>query len=153
MWVATYFFLASVMDALTAAAISAFYESVLGKTWFGLYQSPTPVPTPAMLMANITECNYDGYARQPLVWFPTFIDAAGPQNASAQNMHFQPNDALVPNTATGAFIASASAGGQLLLAAQFGTPIPLTSPSFALNAAPVFQLAFTNNYGTPLVFS
>lgn len=153
MWTATFFFLASVMDALGAATISAFYESVLGKTWLGLFIAPTPAPTPAMLLANITEANYDGYARQPLVWFPTFLDAAGPQDLAAQNLHFAPNDALVPNTITGAFIVTAASGGQLYLAAMFAVPVALPGPQYALNVAPVFQMAYTANYGGPNVFA
>jgi hypothetical protein len=153
MWVATYFFLLSIMDALTQASVSAFYESVLGKTYCGLFIAPTPAPTPGLLMSGITEANYDGYARQPLVWFAPFLDSAGPADAAAQNLHFSPSDANVPNTITGAFVASALTGGQLLLAAAFATPVALTSPLLALNLAPVFQLPFTVNYGGPFPFS
>jgi hypothetical protein len=153
MWVATYYFLAAIMDALSLKTGSALYEALLSNVFFGLYQAPTPVPTPAMVMAGITECNYDGYGRQAAVWFPTFLDASGPQDLAAQNMHFAPNDALVPNTATGAFMATAASGGILLLAAQFAVPIALPSPAYALNLAPIFQLAFTNNYGSPGVIA
>lgn len=153
MWVATYAFLASVMDALSLVTGSQFYEALMSKLWFGLYQAPTPAPTPGLLMSGITEANYDGYARQALVWFPTFLDAAGPQDLAAQNMHFAPTDALVPNTITGCFIATASSGGLLYLAAALAVPVALPSPAYGLNSAPVFQLAFTNNYGNPLVFA
>lgn len=149
MWIATYYFLAAIMDALSLKTGSQLYEALLSNVWFGLYQAPTQQPTPATVMGNITECNFDGYARQAAVWFPTFLDVAGPQDLAAQNMHFAPTDALVPNTATGAFMATASSGGILLLAAQFASGVPLPSPAYALNLAPVFQLAFTNNYGTP----
>jgi len=152
MWVATYAFLSAVMDALGIASVSAFYESVLGKCFFGLYQAPTPVPTPGMLMANITEANYDGYARQAITWFPTFLDAAGPQDLAAMNMRFSPSDAVVPNTITGAFIATAATGGLLYLAAALPVPIALPSPAYSTIAAPVFQLAYTNNYGNPNMF-
>ncbi len=153
MWVATYFFLLSVLDALTQASVSAFYESVLGKTYCGLYIAPTPAPTPGLLMSGVTEANYDGYARQPLVWFAPFLDAAGPADAAAQNLHFSPSDAVVPNTITGAFIASTLSGGQLLLAAAFATPVALPGPLYAVNLAPVFQLAFTGAYGGPFPFA
>lgn len=153
MWIATYAFLSAVMDALTAAAISAFYESVLGKCWVGLYQAPTPAPTPQLLLSGITECNYDGYARQPLVWFRTFLDASGPQIVVAQNMLFAPIDAIVPNTVTGVFVVTASAGGLLYLAAALATPVNLSGPPYSLVSQPTFQLAFTNNYGGPAVLA
>lgn len=153
MWIATFAFLSAVMDTLGAAAISAFYESVLGNVWLGLYIAPTPAPTPSMLLANITEANYDGYGRQAITWFPTFLDSSGPQDLAAMNMRFAPTDALVPNTITGAFIVTQRTGGLLYLAAALATPVALPSPSFSLVSAPVFQLAYTNNYGTPNVFS
>ena len=153
MWVATYAFFFAIMDALTQASVSAFYEAVLGKTYLGLYIAPTPAPTPGLLLSGITEANYDGYARQPLTWFPPFIDAAGPMDASAQNLHFSPSDALVQNTITGCFIATALSGGLLYLAAAFATPVPLPGPSYALNLAPVFQLSFTSPIGGPFPFS
>lgn len=153
MWVATFAFLSAVMDALAVASVSAFYEAVLGKCYLGLYQAPTPAPTPSLLLSGITEANYDGYARQPLVWFPTFLDVAGPQNMTAQNLHFSPSDAVVPNTITGAFIATTLTGGLLYLAAALPNPVALPGPAYALNSATVFQLAYTNNYGNPGVFA
>lgn len=153
MWVCTYYFLAAIMDALSLKTGSALYEALLSNVWFGLYQNPTPAPTPGLVMAGITEANYDGYGRQAAVWFPTFLDVAGPQDLSAQNMHFAPIDALVPNTITGCFMANAATGGILFMAAALATPVALPSPAYALNMAPVFQLAFTNNYGNPGVFA
>lgn len=153
MWVVTYAFLSAVLDALTQASVSAFYEAVLGKTYIGLFIAPTPAPSPQLLLSGITEANYDGYARQPLVWFPPFLDVSGPYVASAQNLHFSPSDALVQNTITGAFIATALSGGLLYMAAAFATPVPLPSPAYAVNLAPVFQLPFTQIYGAPYPFA
>lgn len=152
-WIPTYFFLFTVLDALALKSGSQLYEAVLGNTWLGLYQAPTPVPTPALLMSGITEANYDGYARQPLVWFPPFLDVAGPATLAAQNLHYSPSDAVVPNTITGAFIATAATGGQLYLAAALSVPVALPGPSYALNAAAVFQLSFTALYGGPGVIA
>ena len=153
MFTATYYFLLAIMDALALKSGSQLYEALLSNTWFGLYQAPTPSPSPGLTMSQITEANYDGYARQALVWFAPFLDAAGPADLAAQNLHFAPNDALVPNTITGGFIANAVSGGILFLAAALAQPVALPSPAYALNAAPVFQLPFTITYGTPGFFS
>lgn len=153
MWVATYYMLQGIMDALSLRTGSALYEAFLSGVWCGLYQAPTPAPTPGLLMSGVTECNYDGYARQAIVWFPTFLDPSGPQNLAAQNLHFAPTDSVVPNVVTGCFIATASIGGFLLLAAALAVPVNLPGPAYALDASPVFQLSYTNNYGTPMVFA
>ena len=83
----------------------------------------TPNPTPALLQAGITEAAYDGYARQAVVWYPTGIDALGPQDLTAHNMHFAPTDAVAPETVTGVFLStSATTGmGTLLLSCARGT--------------------------------
>lgn len=153
MWTATIYFLLAILDALSLKTGSQLYEALLSNVFFGLYQAPTPVPTPQLTMGGITEANYTGYARQALVWNPPFLDAAGPADLAALSMFFQPSGVAVGNTITGAFIATASSGGILLLAAALAQPIALTSPSFGLNASPVIQLPFGINYGTPNIFA
>jgi hypothetical protein len=51
------------------------------------------------------------------------------------------------------FLATAVAGGTLLLSANLLTPVSLQSILQAVDVAPVFQLSFLSNYGKPLVFS
>ena len=153
MWVATFAFLAAVMNNLVAHNLSAFYNGVLQAVYAGLYISPTPAPTPGLILSGITEANYQGYARQPVVWFPTFIDSAGPQDLAAQNMQFTPTGSATGNTITGAFIATALTGGVLYLAATLPVPVALPSPGYALDLSPVFQLSYQNNYGTPMPFA
>lgn len=152
-WVPSLQFLLSCMFDLSGVETSASLPNVLEGVYLGLYQAPTPFPTPALVMSGITECNYDGYARQAVSWFPPFIDALGPVDLAARNLHFVPTDSTTPNTATGAFIASALTNGTLLLSAQFLAPVSLQSILQACDVAAVFQLAFTANYGRPLVFA
>lgn len=152
-WVPSIAFLASMLADINDVGASGSLTGVLTSCYCGLFQAPTPFPTPGLLMAGITECNYNGYARQSVSWFPPFIDALGPYDLAARNMHFVSTDALVPNTATGVFLASALAGGTLLLSAMLVAPVGLTNPLQALDVAPVFQLAFTANYGRALVFA
>lgn len=152
-WVPSLQFLLSCMYDLSEVETSSSLPNVLTGVYCGLFQAPTPFPTPALVMSGITECNYDGYARQLITWFPPFIDALGPVDLAARNMHFVPTDSTNPNTATGVFIATALTGGTLLLSAMLVTPAALGSILQALDVAPVFQLAFNANYGRPLTFA
>ncbi len=152
-WIATYFFFESVLNDLIEQNPSSGVAPSLKGVYQGLYTAPTGTPTPASTMASITEANYDGYARQAVVWFEPFLDVLGPFNLQGANMQFRPTDAVVPNTITGAFLATAITGGNLLLAAAFVQPVALSGPLTALTISPVFQLAFTSNYGRPLVFA
>jgi hypothetical protein len=147
-WVPSYFFLAAIMDALTGNDPSSATDLPLEKLWCGLFQAPTPNPTPGLLMSGITECNYDGYARQAVAWFPTYIDVLGPQALISANMQFRATDATVPNVCTGIFVSDKSAGGDLMFSAYLINPLPLQVITQVLNTAVVFQLPFTaGTYG------
>jgi hypothetical protein len=152
-WVPTVYFLAQVIADITDVGVSGSLAGVLQGCYCGLFQAPTPFPTPGLTIAGITECNYTGYARQLVSWFPPWIDALGPYDLAARNMHFVAGDSVIPNTATGVFLASSLSGGNLLLAAMLVAPALLSSPLQALDVAPVFQVAFTANYGRPLTFA
>lgn len=150
-WVPSFAFLAALMNDAIANDPSSGFLGILKSCWLGLGIAPTPVPSPTMLMSDITEATYTGYARQPIVWFPTFLDVLGPQTIQAANMQFRPTDAVVPNTITTAFIASALTGGTLLLTSALNPQVNLSSALFAMQASPLFQLAFNANYGKCLV--
>lgn len=152
-WVPSLQFLLSLAYDLAGVETSASLPSVLTGVYLGLFQAPTPVPTSNLVMSGVTECNYDGYARQAISWFPPFVDAAGPIDLAGHNLHFVPTDSTAPNTATGVFIASASTGGVLLLSSLLVSPVGLQSILQAVDVAPVVQFPFTANYGRPLIFN
>jgi hypothetical protein len=152
-WVPTIAFLGQVLADILDLGASGSLAGALTGTYLGLYQAPTPFPTPSLLMGGVTECNYAGYARQALSWFPPFIDALGPYDVAAHNLQFRAVDSSAPNTATGVFIASALTGGTLLLSANLLSPALLNGPLQSLDVAAVVQLAFTANYGRPLTFA
>ena len=108
-WTPSLAFLLSMMWDLAGVEASASLPNVLEGIYCGLYQAPTPFPTSQLTIADITECDYDGYGRQAVSWFPPFIDPSGPVDLAARNMHFVPTDSNNPNTATGAFLVSAAA--------------------------------------------
>jgi hypothetical protein len=146
-WVASYFFLAAVMDALIGKDPSSGTSLPLQVIYFGLFQSPTPNPTPALLQSGITECNYTGYARQACVWFPTNVSLLGPQEIVGALLQYRPTDSVAPNTATGVFVSDKLTGGDLLLSALLNPALPLNSPVQVVNVTPGFLLPFTPIYG------
>jgi hypothetical protein len=152
-WQVTTLFLARLFAALTRAG-GAVPAGPLAGVWMGLYQPPTGPPTQQTLMGSITEANYDGYSRQQVVWFPTWLSAGGPQVLQAQDLWFSPIDALKPNLITGIFLADAFYGGNLLMAAPLATPgVTLYGPGAALKVQAVYQQGFGALYGGPVVQS
>lgn len=149
MWQVTYVALLSWLKWLEIAPASSPYDGPLAFVWLGLYQSPTPAIQPSSTMANITEATYDGYVRQEVVWLPEIVNTAGQVIKKGQNMAFTPTDALVTNSITGAFLATALTGGSLIAAAAAPAPIPITGPPSGLFIVPVLLLPSTQVYGGP----
>lgn len=150
MWQLTTAFLRLAMSWLDACPASAPYLGPLCDAWMGLYVSPTAPVQQTSTMANITEASYDGYARQEIVWLPTFIALAGPQTIKGTSLWWQPTGGLTPNVITGAFLASAVTGGVLYAGAVApGTGFPLNGTDTGLMTIPVFQLPFSQIYGGP----
>jgi hypothetical protein len=151
MWVLSFYFMNAMAQDLIEHLASVAYNGILEAVWLGLYTAPTSPPTPATLMSGITEATFDGYARVPLVWRPPYLDQLGPQNIVSSGAFFQPTDNLNPNTITGCFIADALIGGHLLMSSPLSPPIALVDAQHAAAISAKFQLAFTNNYGGPVV--
>jgi hypothetical protein len=150
-WVPTFALLAAMMNDVTESDASSGASGVLRSVYLGLGIAPTPAPASTLLMADITEATYTGYARQPVVWFPPYIDVLGPETLEGISMLFRPTDAVTPNTITTLFIASAITAGTLLLTAACSPNVNLSDSTFALSAAPLFQLPFSQIYGRCLV--
>ena len=153
-WTLTTAMVIKMMQWLTACPASAPYFGPLCDVWVGLYQPPTVPITPQSVMAAITEATYDGYARQEVVWFPTFQQQSGPQLIVGVDQFYTPTDSLIANTITGVFLTTAVTGGVLLGAAALGSPgVVLSTPDSALVVEPEFSLPYTTTYGGPVVKS
>lgn len=150
-WVWTFYGLAQAMDDLTEVGASPVGSGILQNAWMGLGQLGTPAPSPGLLIGDIVEANYDGYARQAVVWFPTFVALANAQTVESHNLYFAPTDLTVPNTITTIFLATALTGGALIMAAALVPPFVITAPEAAMIVKAVFQLPFTPTYGGPVV--
>jgi hypothetical protein len=149
-WIVMQYFLLLVQSWLIKFPASAPYDGPLGAVYVGLAIAPTAGITWQSTMANITEANYDGYARQEVVWYPPYLAGGGPATLEGQSLHFAPTDATVPNNIIGVFLADAPTGGHLLAFASWpGTGAPMSNPSQALTVDAFFQLPFQLVYGGP----
>jgi hypothetical protein len=141
-------YMALLAAALTNHTVAGNFSGPLYGSFLGLYIAPTPVLTPANVLADITPANYTGYARQALAWNPPFINQAGLQDVQSGSLFFAPTDAVTPNTITGCFIASAVTAGILLASAPFPAPgVALAGPTNALSLLIDALLDFGANWG------
>jgi len=115
----------------TAAALESFIADLtadttwLGGASVGLYQTQI-TPTDQTVLADLTEANYDGYARKVShTWSPTFVDPNGLYSKQAQTLVFQPTGDDTMNTIYGLFVTGDDSTA-LLAVEPFDSPIPLT---------------------------
>jgi hypothetical protein len=124
--------LLDLLAAATQAAAGA--AGPLHTAYMGLYIAPTPLPSFNMVIADITEAGFTGYARQALVWGPAYVTQAGNVGIDGGSLHWQPSDAVTPQTISGVFIASALTAGTLLAALQLDNPVALPDAYHLLDA-------------------
>lgn len=147
MWTPSLKYLHDLMVVSAQAAAGAVAGPLHG-AYLGLFISPTPILTPASVMADIAEATYTGYARQALVWGSPYISAAGPEALDATGLIFQPTDAVTPNTALGMFLADAATVGNLIASVRFPPPgVPLPDQFHALQIVGRALLDFNANWG------
>lgn len=141
--------LADILAVLTQAAAGA--AGPLHAVFMGLYVAPTPLPSVNLVMADITEASFTGYVRQAIVWGPAYIAQAGFEAMDAGSLHWQPSDAVAPNTVAGFFIASASTAGILLAACKLDTAVALPDAFHLLDLLARWFLDPAANYGDAVV--
>jgi hypothetical protein len=150
MWIATRYLLNLMLMELAEQTGSGASLGPLFNCYVGLSTAPTPPPTSITHMSDITEANYTAYARQLVVWYPPFIQAAGPYALEGHSLNFQPSDGVTPNVITGVFLADALAGGNYLCGLSLGAvPVPLPDSSRSMIVDAVFSLPFLPVYGGP----
>lgn len=148
-WVLTYYMFSQMMADLTESGASPIGTGILEACFLGLAQVGSPPPTVSLTMGQVVEANYDGYARQEVVWFPTFVSGSGPQTIIGHTLFFAPTDDTVPNTITQVFLATALTGGQLLAASVVTPSVIITTLDAAMVVKPLFSLPLGGPYGQP----
>lgn len=131
--------LASVLsDALRLASQTTYAGTLVG-AWLGLYTAG-PAWGINNVLSQYTEANYNGYARQQIVWGDEGVDVTFRPEVFGSALQFQPTGNLVANTIIGTFIASASSGGQLLAVGQLTTSKVLNVTTDTLTIVPRFAV-------------
>jgi len=153
LWVPTYALLSGMMADLIGYDPSSGMSGVLRNCYCALFQSGSPAPSKGSTLVTQTEADYDGYARQEVVWFPTYLDVLGPQAVTAANLQFRMTNTTTPNLITQIGLVSLVTGGVLLACSELQTPVQFSALTDQLTTAPVFQLTFNSIYGGPLVWA
>ena len=152
MYVPTTFFLEKLLAQLIDHAVAGPFSGVLDGLFLGLAQFPSTTLTPADGLSALTQADYNGYARQAVVWNGPYTDALGQQAIQSSALYFTPTDALKPNQITMMFLADALTAGNLILSEVLpGGPIFLTGPANAFALSVIFQLPNAVNYGDVVV--
>jgi hypothetical protein len=107
--------------------------------------------TPDLTLADLTEANFTGYARQPLTALgaPYLSD----DNRAAQDfqaINFQSTDNAHPNTVVGMAIVSANVGGNVLAYEEFAAPILFANAGNGATVLPRIELPPTADWGETL---
>lgn len=148
MYVPTTAFIIKVLAALIDHAIAGPYSGPLDGLYLGLSKNPTPTLNPSQGLASITEANYDGYARQAVVWHGPHSLGTYDQAIISGSLNFVPTGSVVGNQIVGMFLADALTAGNLLLSELLPNgPVFLNTPDNLLALAVNFQLLTATNFG------
>lgn len=139
----------AILDHITVTEADD-YTPVLGAAYLGLYQTKTGNP-PDMVLGDLVEADYTGYARQLLVWGTPYDGSDGRPSVLSGMLTFRPTDAVTPNTINGAFLATAATAGALVAVDPFSGPRSMSSALDVLNLAVEHTLDNNINAGKVLL--
>jgi len=133
------------LDALLVAMGTD--STLLGNGSIGLIREPFS-SSDSITMADITEANYEGYARQgygnPSV---AFTGADGNEYVQGLTKMFVPTGSDSPNTIYGVFITNGDDSSTIQVTDAFDAPVPLASPANQITITPRFGINPTNGLG------
>ncbi len=153
MLVAQQALLTKILAQLIEHAVAGPYSGALDGVFIGLSKPPTGTLTSNSPFTAITEANYDGYARQPIVWRAPYVEIGGAISLQSAQTYWTPTDTLIQNTINGMFVADALTAGNLLASEIFAVPQPLAGPQNAFSLALIFALGANNNYGGSVIIN
>ncbi len=147
MLIATNVLLQKLLQDAIDHALAGPYSGGLDGVFVGLSIAPTTGQSPDSTMADITEANYDGYARQAVVWHPPYVEQGGANAVQSASLYWTPTDSTKPNTIVGMFLADANVAGNLLASEFFTAPQALAGPQSAFSLSLIFALAANTGFG------
>lgn len=131
--------LAHVLSDVLQPASQTVVAGTLYTVYCGLYTAG-PAWAIGNVLSQYTEANYNGYARQRIVWGDEGIDLTLRPSVFGGALQFQPNGSAVSNTIIGAFVADALTAGNLLAVGQLTTSKVLNVPTDVLLIVPRFAI-------------
>jgi hypothetical protein len=126
-----------------ALYLAGLVKAALAASHLCLYKAISAPLSPSTVIANLTEADYDGYARKALAaWNNPYLDPAG--GASIQSGTQQFDFVAVPlttNVVIGWYLLNAA--GDLVAVGNFDNPIAMTQNGDSI------PVNVTLNYGAP----
>jgi len=146
MIVTTTYFNSQVLANLIESVTSGSFTGILASTKVMLFTNNLPL-TPDILLSNLTEATFNGYARSAtLTWGSTINEVDGSVSFFAQALTFRVNSTtpLVPNTIYGYGVVDEVSTPDLLFAELFPLPIGVQNPGDGFILVPKFNYGPSN---------
>lgn len=99
-----------------------------------------PAYAPVVDPAAVTEADYTGDARLPIVWGTAGVGSDGRAALPGGSLTFSPTDSVKPNTIVGVALYDALTAGNLIGLANFDNPVALIGPDSDLVLVPVVAM-------------
>ncbi len=108
-----------------------------------LYKAPIDPITPEVLLADMVEADFDGYAAlDPIVVSSVFLAPDGSAVVNIASHVFQATGSTTPNTIYGAYITTAAAAA-LVAVLPFTSPVGVANTGDAVPVAPQLHYSGT----------
>jgi len=105
----------------------------------GLFQNNI-TPDANTVLADLTECDYTGYAQEAITWLVPSISDAGTPQVVGTVVEFRPTGTTVTNFAYGLFMLDGS--GAFVGAARFpDAPYPMQATTDSIVVMPAYQVS------------
>lgn len=115
------------------------FGGTLAGVYVGLFTA-WPGFSLGLIMSQLTEPTYGGYARQLVTWGDEGIDKNNRPEVMGNLSQFLPTDSTASSNILGAFIADAVNAGNLIAAGLLPTPVTLGTPTDLLGVIPRFAV-------------
>lgn len=125
-------------DAL-AEVVAGNYDGLLADAHLGLFKDGPPFAEEHVL-ATMTECDYDGYARQPIVFAAPGLSPANRPAVHGGGLLFSPTGAVTPNDVKGVLLTDALAAGNLYGLGYFAAPVTFNGTEDDMTIVPIIEI-------------
>lgn len=126
-----------VLTDLNTHVASGNYDGVLRGAKMLLYTAVTGGETVDSVLADVTECDFTGYAQQAVTWAGPYASMGSGYELVGSLTNWSPSDGVTPNVALGWGLVD-SGGTHLLALERFDNPVSLIDAFSYLGVVPKF---------------